>query len=59
MQFVFLCITIRLMPGEAVVINRGFNNTVFAKCGARIVTATRVVSLRLGQTAIVKCAFSK
>jgi len=49
-------IRIRLVPGEALVINRGFNHTTFVKCGKRIVTSTRVVSLKVGQTAIVRCA---
>ncbi len=47
-------ITVRLPVGEALIINRGFNNTVFVKSGKRRVTRTRIINLAVGQTVIVR-----
>ena len=47
-------VTVCLRVGTALVINRGFNNTVFVKSGARRVCRTKIINLRLGQTVIVK-----
>ncbi|MCL6636614.1 MAG: hypothetical protein K6T26_01585 [Alicyclobacillus sp.] len=43
-----------LTPGVGLVINRG-TNTTFVKCGNRAVHAVRVVTLRRGETLVVRC----
>ncbi len=48
-------IRINLARGEALVINRGPNNTIFVKCGRVRVNSTRIVNLRVGQTVVVHC----
>jgi hypothetical protein len=47
-------VTVHLRSGEALVINRR-NRTTFVKCGMRRVRFVQIITLRLGQTVIVKC----
>lgn len=46
--------TITLSPGVGLVINRG-KHTTFVKCGNQRIFIVRIVSLRRGQTLIVRC----
>lgn len=48
-------IKVNLTPGQALVLNRGFNRTTFVKCGTRRVHWTRVLNLKVGETAVVHC----
>lgn len=47
-------LTVCLKVGTALVINMGFDDTIFVKSGKRRVCRTRIVNLKLGQTVIVK-----
>lgn len=47
-------VTVLLKVGTALVINRGFNDTIFVKSGARRVSSTRIMNLKEGQTVFVK-----
>ncbi|MFD1677011.1 hypothetical protein [Alicyclobacillus fodiniaquatilis] len=51
--------TVHLKTGEALVINRGFHNTIFVKSGIDLVHNIHVINLKLGQTVIVKSVHKK